>query len=241
MRQEIILATLAACVTQAFAQSGSIAGAVTGADNNAPLPSAGIVLVGRAGTGAPVFFQTTTAKDGSYVVPNVPAGNYTVCARYKAPITGGSRNDFWASRAFVAEEIAYLDSCDWSQTQPKTNVSAGQASASIRLQRGVNVSVLVDDPANLLDSTTDSGVTLQISVLDAAGNARAAMPMMLNTNGLRRFGATLPTGSNLTLDVQIRGATLVPSTGGAAYATAVRLPVQTANRSVLAAHFKVQK
>lgn len=189
-----------------------------------------------------MFFQSSTAKDGSFLVSKIPAGNYTVCARYKSPFTGGSRKDFWASRAFVAEEIAYLESCDWSIAQPpKTAVATGQVSTAVRLQRGVNVSVLVDDPANALDSATDSGASLQISVLDGSGIVRSALPLQDNANGLRRFGATLPAGGSFSLDVQIRGANLVASTGGATYPASFRLPVQTTNRSVLAGQFRVQK
>ena len=242
MRHKLVLTLLAMCLTRLLAQStGSIAGIVVGADTNTPLSGASVLIVGHQATGAPVFFETTTGKDGAYLISNVPAGDYAVCARYKAPVTGGSRKDFWQARVFVEEEIAYLDTCDWSQTQPKSTVSAGRVNVNIRLQRGANVLVLVDDPANLLDTAASSGASLQISVLDASGNVRAALPMLYNIGGLRRYGATLPTGNSYSLEVRTQGASLVPSTGGSTYPSDFRLPVQTANRSLLVAHFKLQK
>lgn len=59
----------------AFAQTGSIAGQIIDSDTGVPLPTATVVIVGRAGVGA------ATDLDGNYDF-DVPAGRYTVQASF---------------------------------------------------------------------------------------------------------------------------------------------------------------
>jgi hypothetical protein len=61
------------CSAPAFAQTGTVRGAVSD-ESGALVPAAQVTLTGSSGTGK----QTTSGRDGSYAFTDVPFGDYTV-------------------------------------------------------------------------------------------------------------------------------------------------------------------
>ena len=83
--------------------------------------------------------QIQTDGGGAFAVPDLPVGDYNLCA--SAPST------------------AYLDPCVWGQALRTTVSSAVAASATIVLQRGVFLNVRVNDPLQLLSPLVDGPLT----------------------------------------------------------------------------------
>lgn len=237
----VVLIVIIALSSALSAQTnGSVSGAVIDRDSKAALAGASILVVGHQTNGAPTFFAANSGADGTYAIPSVNQGEYTVCGHYEPPLPSGSRRDFWQTRANIEEEVVYVNSCE-SGGVSAAAVTSGQFTANIQLERGVKVSVRVDDPANLLDRASPTAVDVQINVLDASGHVRAALPMRSNSGGVRLYTAILSRGTGYTLQVRTQGASLFDKGSSFAHPPNLLLPIQTGTHSILAAHFKLQK
>jgi hypothetical protein len=114
---------------------GKITGIITD-QNGTPISSVVVTVhVDPAGsaTGSPQVFSAVTAKDGSYALSSLPAGNVRICMLAPA-----------ATRL--------LDPCTWTPAPSSTALAAGQtiSMVGLKLQQGHPVTVRIDDPNGLL-------------------------------------------------------------------------------------------
>lgn len=209
---------------------GSITGTVTSLDSNVALSGVHLVAASQRPDAAPILLEATSADDGRYSIPNVPPGDYSICAQYKPAATHGSRRDLWQMSAGIDQEIAYLDPCDWS-SGIQASVGTSEATVNIRLERGVSLTVLVDDPVGALDP---SAAALQIFVKDSSGSIRAALHPFAHVDGPHRYRAVVPKSGRYSLVVHARGVSLVD------HPSDFELPIETASRPPVAARLRLR-
>ena len=214
----------------AFAQPGSISGTVTSAESGAALAGVHLVAAAQRANAAPILLEATSSDDGRYSIANVPPGDYTICAQYKPAAALGSRRDLWQMGAGIDSEIAYLDPCDWSDGV-HARVDTSAVALDIGLERGVNLTVLVDGNAAARDS---SAAALQIFVRDGSGAIRASMHALADSDGPRRYRAVVPRSGGYSLVVHAHGARIE------GHPEDFELPVDTASGARVAARFELR-
>ena len=207
----------------AFAQPGSISGTVTSAESGAALAGVHLVAAAQRTNGAPILLEANSSDDGRYSIANVPPGDYTICAQYKPAPALGSRRDLWQMGAGIDSEIAYLDPCDWSDGV-HARVDTSAVALDIGLERGVNLTVLVDG----------SAAALQIFVRDGSGAIRASLHAQTDSNVPRRYRAVVPRSGRYRLVVHAHGAQIE------GHPEDFELPVETAPWWRVAARFKLR-
>lgn len=172
-----LLATLSV-LPAAFAQTGGIQGIITTAPS-APIPGAAVsyrrVLkyLPRIGQQRPKLAAgeasftviATTDNRGNHYVTGLPPGDYTVCVNVPGQ--------------------PYLDPCLWGGA-PYTHVRAGQtATVNVILERGVFLSVHVNDPQALLPISQKSPLDfghLKVGVIFGKGAFLAALRVSARAN-----------------------------------------------------------
>ena len=123
---------------------GSIAGIT--ADSVTGKPLAGVFVTAVRSGLPPLARHATSGVAGVYLLPDLPAGNYTVCAHYPGD--------------------GYLDPCAWNSIPQTVNLAAGQALAqkTIKLIPGSVLQVRVNDPGQLLKSSANGAADLSLGV-----------------------------------------------------------------------------
>lgn len=151
--------------------------------------------------------QIQTDGGGAFAVPDLPVGDYNLCA--SAPST------------------AYLDPCVWGQALRTTVSSAVAASTTIVLQRGVFLNVRVNDPLQLLSPLVDGPLTpskLAVGVVYANRAYRGAHNINAASMG-RDYQLAIPVGTPFTLWLFSRDVTLADSNGAPIPASGSATPV----------------
>jgi hypothetical protein len=111
----------------------------TTADSAAGKPVAGAVIVASRTTAPAARGVATSSFDGSFQMPNLPAGTYNLCVQ----VPGG----------------AYLNTCHWGTQPTPVTVAVGQKSAAttLKLTAGSVLKIHVDDAGQLLTQKTKEG------------------------------------------------------------------------------------
>ena len=127
----VCLFAILSAASSLFAQNtGSISGTLSG-DDGALI--AGVVVAN--GVGLAASGRAVSAANGAFTITNLPAGTYFLCGRPRGR--------------------GYLDPCIWSSDPPKVSVTAGKATANIKLvlPKGAVIDVRVNDPSTVLGAT----------------------------------------------------------------------------------------
>jgi Carboxypeptidase regulatory-like domain len=93
------------------------------------------VLTGSTNGRFPPVFSALTASDGSFSLPGLTAGTYTLCAENSS--------------------AQLLNPCFWSTAPTTVKVAAGGSASGVSLvaQRGVPLQIRINDPQGLLSAT----------------------------------------------------------------------------------------
>ena len=145
MRISRLLCLLTLLVPAAFAQNGTIAGAVT-FPGGEPFVGA-VVQAKNAATGADL--KATTAAGGKYTIANVPAGNYDVTVNMRGVLP------------FTQKGIAVA--------------AAKTTDVNIRLKEGTQLSTLGEDAIGAIADLVKAGHVRHVGLSEAsAGTVRRA-------------------------------------------------------------------
>ena len=117
---------------------GSLSGTVAGIDGK---PVSATVIANRIGA-PPGTARVDSAADGSFTLPALPAGTYSLCV--------------------ADNNSGYLDPCVWSLAVPQAAIPAGKAVTGfkIALEKGVPLQVRLNDPAKVLGATPGPNTTV---------------------------------------------------------------------------------
>jgi len=206
-------------ITAAFSQStGSIQGTVVG-DNGKPISSARVYAAAKSTSQqikAPPTIATkvgnavNAAADGTFTIPNLPAGPYVLCAQ--TTVAG------------------WLDPCQWSASITLVSLNAGQnlAGQKVVMASGAILQIRINDPSKFL-APAAAAVAHDVDVLALASNKAYyyARISSSDANG-RTHVLTLPFGVPHTLIVRSGQFTLADAKGAPISATGHTEPVQTA-------------
>jgi hypothetical protein len=109
---------------------GAFSGTLSGDDG---VLIAGVVVAN--GSGVAARGRGVSAANGAFSIPNLPAGTYFLYGRPRGR--------------------GYLDPCVWSPDPPKVSVTAGKATANVKLvlPKGAVIDVRVNDPSTILGAT----------------------------------------------------------------------------------------
>ncbi len=204
---------------QALAVS-TISGTVTTADDGSPIMGANIhyrrvprlVSAGHTPKVAPgeslVSSTVVTDVKGAFAAPNLPAGDYIVCADVPSQ--------------------PYLDPCRWSST-PRLTVSSGiPALQPLVLKKGVYLNVRVNDPKGLLPPFLNGplrAANLIVGVVFGNGAFLGAANTSIDSAG-RDFQMAIPAGVPLKVWLFSRHVTLTDFSGKAVVSTGTSIPFQ---------------
>lgn len=178
MRSYSIPSILLLTVLPGLAQTASISGVVLRLDGTG---IGGVTLLyGRLAPAKPKaaaamlapISTATTGTNGSFVLQNLSAGTYLVCA----------------------EVAGFLNPCHWSSTPPTFLVNAGQSvsNAAIHLNPGHPLQVQINDPQGLLaNEGKTSGAFLHIGVQAVSGVFQRAVLADSNATS-RHYVITVP-------------------------------------------------
>ncbi len=214
---------MAAC---AFAQApfGAIQGSVA-AENGARLPGAVVLysrvtrLVKIGGSYRPAPGETVVRRtvssdaNGAFSVPDLPVGEYQLCAE----VPSGP----------------YLDPCKWSVAQRTTVLAGSIATPTIVLKKGVVLKVRVNDPPGLLPPVKEDlfrPLHLIVGVVFGEGAFLRATNTGVDAAG-RDYQMSVPADIPLKLWVFSRHVTLADSGGLPVDNSGAKIPFQaTAGR-----------
>jgi hypothetical protein len=169
---------LIGCSVAAFGQiPGSIAGIT--ADSVTGKPLAGVFVTAVRSGLPPLARHATSDITGIYLLPDLPAGTYTVCAHYPGD--------------------GYLDPCAWSSIPQTINLAAGQvlAEKTIKLIPGSVVQVRINDPGQLL-STSAADLALGVR---GSRNIFYPAHMAVTDSGGASYQLTIPLDTLVSLEI----------------------------------------
>jgi hypothetical protein len=198
----------------AFGQSATAVGALSGSASDVTggkLAGAQVryqrvisaYVRGQNGQPAPAPGQTvvngevTADANGAFNLPNLPVGDYLLCA--------------------TVPNAPYLDPCQWAQSMRVTVNANAVSSVSLALAKGVYLKVRVNDPAGLLPQTIDGpmgGGKLVVGVNFANGAYLGAQNIGVDSGG-RDYRMVIPTGMPLKLWMYGRDVSLTDASGSA--------------------------
>src|SRR5438067_8268412 len=192
-RVSLLLALSPAFV--AAQSTASIQGTVTDRTTNKPIACAYVTALR---TGLPPASQTVkSASDGTYQIPNLPAGSYSLCVQ----VAGGK----------------YLDPCQWSPPQTASGstitVKSGQVISGTRLdlRPAAVLQVRINDPQKLL---AQPGKDVVIGVLTSSGRFRHA-PMKSTDAGGQNHEISVPFDTPVRLSLSSAQVSLADDKGKA--------------------------
>jgi hypothetical protein len=132
----------------------------------------------------PSVTMVATDSNGIFSVAGLPDGQYVACAEVSAP--------------------GLLDPCHWAASAPTFTVSAGQATADIKITmaRGAVVPIHVDDPLALLQPVTESSIAsdFQVHLITNKGLHHNASVQASSATS-RDLAVTVPFDTAVTLRV----------------------------------------
>ena len=137
------MALLAATIQ---AQTAPVAGSISGTvvdSKNRPVSAVEVRLIGFA---PPSSNGVRPDRAGVFTFPKVMPGRYRLCLSDTAGVYG--------------------DPCVWTPLPPVVNLAPAQTQAGIRMLalRVTTVNIRVEDPGNLVDSRTPSGVSRTLAL-----------------------------------------------------------------------------
>lgn len=201
----IACAALSSKTSELCAQStlGTISGVVTGDDGlplagvrvtaSAALPQ-GLAVSGVLATG-PTRGRAVSSSTGDFVLENVPAGLYTVCAQGAA---------------------MHLDPCNWGQTPLPVAVAANERVSGVKLNliRGALVQIRLNDSKRILDSGPNSAAQSHVlmGVATQAGHFYPVFSAGSDSKG-RDQKLLVPLHVNLELKIISSNVALADSSG----------------------------
>lgn len=146
--------------------------------------------------------------DGGFAVPNLPAGDYLLCAEVPS--------------------AAYLNPCKWSASPSVTLGSGAVQRPALVLQKGVFLKVKVNDPQGLLPTVKNDpshADNLIVGVIFGNG-AFLAADLTRADRGGREYQMAIPTGAPLRLWIFSRHVTLTDTAGSTVDNSGGRIPFQ---------------
>jgi hypothetical protein len=197
-----------------LAQGGSIQGVVLGEDSR---PVKGAVLVS---TIAPRARGKPTGEDGRFNLTGLLAGTHSLCVQ----VPGGD----------------LLDPCRWAAAQ-QVNLAAGEnrAGLQIRLQRGVRISVKIDDPAGYrLRQTGGNRSVLLIGVWGRDGLFNRAVAVRKG-GAATEYQVLVPFQTQLRLSVHSSSLLFEDTQGVAVPRPGVNLPFQVPSGQNAAFRYRI--
>jgi hypothetical protein len=165
----------------------------------------------RTSTQTPYDHQFATKSDGTFSLPNVPAGKYEFCVE--------------------APQENVLDPCIWTPGgAPAFTVAAASsaiANHTITVDTGYNLQLRVNDPAALVPVTKSgvSGDVLSLKVITAANRVLNFRLLSTDSQGRNHY-LLIPFNQTLFVVTQSSALTLSSGAGIAAPTIAQRIPVR---------------
>jgi hypothetical protein len=139
--QFVLLALLYHGVSAHAQNTAAIQGTVVDTTTGKAIPGA-IILATSNARGAATH-SATSAHDGTFQIPSLPSGTYSICVQPPHPnVLGG-----------------YLHSCHWGNYPTALSLAAGQKSTgnTFRLQRGSVLRIHIDDSKQLMHQKNKDG------------------------------------------------------------------------------------
>jgi hypothetical protein len=185
--------------------TGSISGTLAG-DDGATIT--GVVIAN--GVGVAASGRAVSAADGTFNIPNLPAGTYVLCGRPKGR--------------------GYLDPCIWSTDPPKVSVTAGQATANTKLvlAKGAVIDVRVNDPSQVLGAAALPNATGALVLLEAMTPRGPLEPLVINAKDTLGMDlqTTIPFNTQIAISVTGNQVKLTDSAGKVVNPSASSITVQ---------------
>jgi len=226
IRRWAILLTIAS--SAAFGQShlGSIQGTVVGSDGT-PLPGARVYAAIKAASqrtkappvlasyveGGATAQSSTKSPASTFLISNLPAGTYILCAQTSAP--------------------GWLDPCHWSATLPAINLAAGQnlTGQTVTMTKGAVVQFTIVDAGKLLPTEdSNSAIPKDVEIIAHASNNAYYNARIVSVTAMGQTRQlTLPFDLPHTLIVRSRQFSLLDSAGTTIPATGRSQPLQVAS------------
>jgi hypothetical protein len=188
--------TVLAFVSVGPANAQSVAGSIKGnlyGEDGSPIGgarvTANVELPRNKAIPAPIatgstLATATTAADGSFMLDELPAGSYVLCAQ--------------------AQQAVHLDPCHWLQTPPSVVLAAGQniTGHKLNLIRGAQLQVRLEDPQHFLNAPADkNGIPhVLMGVVTAAGQFYPVFVSGKDNAGVSHT-LTIPVDTNLRFTV----------------------------------------
>ena len=184
-----------------------IAGAIITA--NVELPRTKANALNFAVATGPTRAVYTTAKDGSFELDRLPAGDYTLCAQAPAAV--------------------HLDPCHWGQRPPSVTLAAGQniTGYKLTLAKGALLQVRLDDPKGLLNTPASASGKPHVlmGVSSPSGQFYSLFFSSADTTG-RNHSLTVPLNTNLKFNVYSKNVSLIDGNGKAIDPAGSSIPVR---------------
>ena len=162
----------------------------------------------------PAVITAQSAKDGTFSLAKLAAGNYMLCVR----VAGGG----------------YLDPCTWSPQSPTFQIAAGQTLTGFRLvtAKGSTVKVRINDPDHMLGSTPVPASVAPHLLIGVLTKRRTFEPLAIIAKDAagQDHEATIPPGEPIVLQISGTGVQMMDGAGKALNATGDRVTLnQPAN------------
>jgi hypothetical protein len=135
----------------------------------------------------------------------------------------------------------FLNPCKWSEAYSAAVTAGGVVTLAVVMQRGVFLTVRVDDPKGLLPRTATSPLDfphLIVGVVVGQGGFLGAETVNVDSSG-RYFEITIPAGTPLKLWLQSRYVTLADASSAPVDNSGARISFQAAAGADLTFTFQV--
>ena len=180
-------------------------------DKATAAPIQGAFVYANRSSSPPSSQYARSAADGAFLIQNLAAGTWRLCARF---VSG-----------------AYLDSCEWGQTASSVVLTAGQKSAgnTLRPIAGSVLKVRIQDAAQTLFRPNALGVAphLLMGIFARPGAWYPVRQVSRDLNGVN-YELPVPFDTPLALTVMAAHMNLAGANGVAAPSTGIQAPFQHA-------------
>jgi hypothetical protein len=193
------LSALAAALAGGFLAMAQNTASIQGTmvDSATGKPLAGAVIIATK-TAPPVKRAVATSTfDGSFQLPSLPAGTYTVCVQ--------------------SPQDGYLATCHWGGTASTLTLATAQKSTGteIAMKVGSVLKIHVDDPKQLLNQKTKDGYAPHLVMGVWSGGQFYAARTAAKATTSADYQVTIPFDTNLNFTIQSRNLNIGDAKGNA--------------------------
>jgi hypothetical protein len=185
LKSALLVVALGHALTAVAQNTAGVQGAVVDATTGKAIPGA-IILATSSARGAATK-SATSAHDGTFQIPSLPAGTYSICVQPPHPTVLGG----------------YLHSCHWGSSPATLSIATGQKSTGniFKLQRGSVLRIHIDDSKQLLHQKNKDGSSPDLTMGVWNSTMFYSPITVINGPTMADYLMTVPLDTNLKFSI----------------------------------------